>query len=99
MPITLTRIVVRMSVAGRVYRKTLPPEPHQKVKFTWDGLDYRGIPVVGKAIARIDVGFVYDAVYYTPAEFIRAFGVSGIGRGGGGGGGGGSGLGGFGITS
>jgi RHS repeat-associated protein len=89
-PTSLSYIIVRMSLVGRVYTSILPPKPNQKVTFIWDGLDYRGIPVTGRIVAKIDVGFVYGAVYYKPNALWRAFAAAGRSRGGGGGSSGGA---------
>jgi len=64
-PASLTKIIVRMEVAGRVFETTLPPSPNQKAEFSWDGMDYLGIPVVGTSTARISIGFGYIPVYYS----------------------------------
>jgi len=78
-PATLKRIIVRMTVAGRIFSAVLPPAPNQKAEFIWDGLDYLGNQVVGSRLATISIGFGYVPVYYASS-----------GGGGGGDGGGGS---------
>jgi RHS repeat-associated protein len=70
---SLTRIIVRMEVAGRVYQSILPPSHNQKAEFIWDGLDHLGNPVVGSRIANISVGFGYVPVYYSVSDFARAW--------------------------
>jgi RHS repeat-associated protein len=72
-PGTLKRIVVEASVAGRSFKQVLSSLPNQKVEFPWDGLDYLGRSVEGPAIVHINIGFVYDGIYYIPREIAFAF--------------------------
>jgi RHS repeat-associated protein len=76
-PASLKRIIVRVRLAGRILKHILEPLPNQKAAFVWDGLDYLGRPVDGTTTAHISMGFVYDAVYYIPADFQQAFGQAG----------------------
>jgi RHS repeat-associated protein len=76
-PESLKRIIVKIEVAGRTMEQDLDPLPNQKAEFIWDGLDYLGRPVDGTTTAHIIMGFVYDAVYYIPADFQQAFGQAG----------------------
>jgi hypothetical protein len=77
-PESLTRIIVRMEIAGRVFQTTLPPAPNQKVDFSWDGLDYLGMPVVGTRTARVSIGFGYIPVYASPRrDLSRAWAEAG----------------------
>jgi len=76
-PESLKRIIVKVEVAGRTLEQVLEPLPNQKAEFIWDGLDYLGRPVDGTTTAHISMGFVYDAVYYIPADFQQAFGQAG----------------------
>ncbi|MDL1984383.1 MAG: hypothetical protein LWX54_09395 [Deltaproteobacteria bacterium] len=76
-PESLKRIIVKVEVAGRTLEHDLDPLPNQKAEFIWDGLDYLGRPVDGTTTAHISMGFVYDAVYYIPADFQQAFGQAG----------------------
>jgi RHS repeat-associated protein len=64
-PASLTKIVVKMEVAGRVLEASLPALPGQKAEFVWDGLDPLGNQVIGTTTARIGVGFVYKSTYYS----------------------------------
>lgn len=64
-PASLKSIIVRMEVDGRILETTLPPQPYQKAELAWDGLDYLGRPITGAAVAKISLGFVYPAVYYS----------------------------------
>ncbi|MBU0944239.1 MAG: PKD domain-containing protein [Proteobacteria bacterium] len=76
-PASLKRISLRIRVAGHSFSYTLPALPYQKYTFVWDGLDYRGDEVRGPWMVSAEIGFVYDAVYYAPGDFSRAFGQAG----------------------
>ena len=74
LPASLSRIMVRMSIAGRVFQTVLPPLPNQKAEFVWDGLDHLGNPLSGTWKADISIGFSYQFVYYSsPRDFARAW--------------------------
>jgi RHS repeat-associated protein len=73
-PASLRRIELEVHVGGQAYQQTLPPVPNQTHTFTWDGTLY-GRPVQGRLQARVRVGYVYGAVYYTvKPEAARSFG-------------------------
>ena len=71
-PDSLKRIIVSVEVAGRTFEQLLDPLPNQKAEFDWDRSDYSGKLVTGSRIARISVGFLYDAVYYKASNFAQA---------------------------
>jgi RHS repeat-associated protein len=73
-PASLHSIIVEMNVAGRTFTKVVGPMPNQRAEFVWDGLDFLGEPVFGRAIASLKLGFVYPAYYMTPGDFQQAFG-------------------------
>ncbi|MDY6950912.1 MAG: RHS repeat-associated core domain-containing protein [Thermodesulfobacteriota bacterium] len=64
-PDSLKRIMVKVEVAGRTFEQTLDPLPTQLAEFTWDGLDYLGRERRGLVKAQVNIGFVYDAFYYS----------------------------------
>jgi RHS repeat-associated protein/uncharacterized repeat protein (TIGR01451 family) len=76
-PSSLKSILVRVALAGRTLETVLPPWPEQTADFSWDGTDHLGRPVRGSVVAKVSIGFVYDAVYYSPGEFAQAFGQPG----------------------
>ena len=76
-PSVLNKIVVKVEVAGRILEKELSPLPNQITEFIWDGLDHLGNQITGSAVALVKVGFVYDAVYASPANFAQAFAAVG----------------------
>ena len=76
-PESLVKIIVRVDVAGRKYDLELPPAPNQSAEIEWDGLDNLGRPVTGSVVANVQIGFVYNGVYYVPADVARAFGQTG----------------------
>lgn len=61
-PTHLKRIRVEVHVAGCILSREFPALPDQTAEFVWDGLDFRGEPVRGSAVARTRVGFVYDGL-------------------------------------
>jgi RHS repeat-associated protein len=76
-PASLKNIIVKVEIAGRILEADLPPLPSKTEEFIWDGLDQLGRPVIGSTVARISIGFVYDAIYYSPGNFPQAFGQPG----------------------
>jgi RHS repeat-associated protein len=76
-PSSLKRIIVEVEVAGKTFEVNLEPLPNQMAQFEWDGRDLLGRPVSGAAVAHVSIGFVYDIVYLTPADFGRAFAQAG----------------------
>lgn len=74
-PASLRRIELDITVAGRRFTQTFPAAPNQRQSFTWDGKDVYGRTVQGAAGAIIRIGYVYGAVYQTPAEFRQSFGA------------------------
>ena len=82
-PKTLKRIYARMEVAGRIFLVELPAAPNLRTTFIWDGLDYRGQAVTDTVTVKIDIGFVYGAVY--SVSFSSGGGGSSFGLAGGGG--------------
>ena len=76
-PASLKSIIVKIKVAGRIFEQILNPLPNQKAEFIWDRLDHLGRPVNGFIIARISVGFLYEAVYYEASNFGQAFALAG----------------------
>ncbi|UCG11003.1 MAG: hypothetical protein JSU72_10540, partial [Deltaproteobacteria bacterium] len=74
-PGVLEHIRVAVRVAGRVFDEILDGLPHQKAEFLWDGLDHLGRPVLDKAIAIVDIWFIYQSLYALPNENVpMAFG-------------------------
>jgi hypothetical protein len=72
-PPNLKRITLIVEVAGRAFTQEFPPNPNQKLSFTWDGLDAYGRFVPGTQPIKVRIGYVYGAVYYAPADFDQAF--------------------------
>lgn len=72
-PNSLKMIIVKVKIAGRRFKQVLDPLPDQKVEFVWDGLDYLGNEIQGSITADVSIGFVYNAVYYSPSEFVQSF--------------------------
>jgi YD repeat-containing protein len=77
-PASLKRIALRISVAGRAFTTSHPALPGQVHEFTWDGLDAYGRPLQGVQPVRVDLAYVYDAVYSEPSPTsLRSFGQPG----------------------
>ncbi len=76
-PGSLARIDVRVEVAGRRYTESFPPQENQVYSFLWDGIDGYGRAAQGIQNATVWVGYVYQAVYYQPSDFVRGFGMAG----------------------
>lgn len=72
-PASLNYILVKTEIAGRSYESLLSPLPYQTAEFTWDGLDHLGRPAIGPTVAHVDIGFVYDGIYYSAGNFEQAF--------------------------
>jgi RHS repeat-associated protein len=79
-PASLKRIEVELQVAGRQFQQTLTAETNQSVLYTWDGLDAYGRRLNGQQRYGGTIGYVYGAVYSTPAGLSSAFGSFGTSR-------------------
>ncbi|MFE6892063.1 RHS repeat-associated core domain-containing protein [Streptomyces sp. NPDC057694] len=80
-PKPLRRVELTVKVEGRQFRSTYPPGPSLVHTFIWDGKDAAGRPVQGARPVTITIGYVYKAVYTTPADFERSFGlIAGSGK-------------------
>jgi RHS repeat-associated protein len=75
-PVSLKRIIVKVEVAGRTLTQILDPQPDQIVEFNWDGLDYLGRHV-SFLQGQVSIGFVYNAEYLVPGDYLQAFGQTG----------------------
>ncbi|MCA1557359.1 MAG: DUF4214 domain-containing protein, partial [Acidobacteria bacterium] len=60
---TLSRIELRITVAGRVFKQTFPAAPNQSYAFTWDGMDAYGRKLQGQQQATIEISYVYPRLY------------------------------------
>ncbi|EFK06099.1 RHS repeat-associated core domain protein [delta proteobacterium NaphS2] len=76
-PESLKSIIVEVYVAGQKMTRTLDPLPNQMAEFEWNGLDFQGNPAGGIVDVHIRIGFLYDAVYYSPGDFSQAFAQAG----------------------
>ena len=78
-PASLQEVVLEVSIAGRDFIYSFDPQADLSYRFIWDGQDSYGRKLVGSHTANIRIGYVYDAVYYEPDEFGRAFARAGSG--------------------
>jgi RHS repeat-associated protein len=72
-PASLKRIDLEVYVAGQVYTSTFAAAPNLSTSYTWDGKDAYGRTLQGSQPINVRIGYVYDAVYRTPAELENAF--------------------------
>ncbi|WP_434046546.1 MULTISPECIES: DNRLRE domain-containing protein [Sorangium] len=86
-PPRLERVEFKVTVAGRTFDFSVdcPCAPDQQYTFEWDGKDMFGRTVPGAQPVTVDIGNVYEGVYFVPA----AQGAMSSGSGGGGSSGGG----------
>ncbi|QBQ55345.1 RHS repeat-associated core domain-containing protein [Nitrosococcus wardiae] len=72
-PSSLERVDLKVDIAGRRFKYAFEPIPNQTHTFVWDGQDVYGRSVRGMRKVRININYVYNAVYYPPNKFSRAF--------------------------
>ncbi len=72
-PANVQRIDLRINVAGQYVYQSFSPMPNQKYTFIWDGKDGYGRRLYGTQPVSIDIGYTYQAIYYSPAQFQGAF--------------------------
>jgi len=78
-PASLKRIVLEISVAGKLFTQSFPAKINQTYTFTWDGKDIFGRPIQGGVPVTVRIGYAYQPIYLTPAQLDRSFAVfSGI---------------------
>ena len=74
-PASLDSVVLKIEIAGQRVSTTFSPATNLVHAYTWDGKDRYGRVVQGSRDAFIQIGYVYQAIYYsTPATYNRAFG-------------------------
>ncbi|WAM22762.1 MAG: right-handed parallel beta-helix repeat-containing protein (plasmid) [Candidatus Methanoperedens sp.] len=73
----VTEINLEIEVAGRRFKQSFPGGPNQKTTFTWDGRDAYERILNGKQPITIRIGYVYLAMYRTPAQLLQAFALYG----------------------
>ncbi|MBE2232838.1 MAG: hypothetical protein IAE85_05030, partial [Anaerolinea sp.] len=72
-PASLLRVELEISIAGRLYSYSFTAAPDLTYSFAWNGLDAYGRKLLGQQPFTARIGYVYGAVYRTPAELGRAF--------------------------
>jgi RHS repeat-associated protein len=78
-PAPLKRIDLQVFVEGREFDQSFEPAADLSTVFTWDGHDAYGRDAQGTRPIKVRIGYVYDAVYYEPAEFAQSFAtISGV---------------------
>lgn len=76
-PASLRRIDLEMTIAGRQFRHSYDPAPGLRHQFVWDGRDAYGRPVYGASRLSVRIGYVYQTVYFEPANVPRSFSLPG----------------------
>ncbi|HEV8713074.1 MAG TPA: Ig-like domain-containing protein, partial [Candidatus Binatia bacterium] len=76
-PASLKRIELEIAVAGQRITQSFLPSPNQSTIFAWDGKDGYGRHVQGAQPLTVRIGYVYDAVYRTPAQLAQSFATFG----------------------
>jgi hypothetical protein len=78
-PKSLVGIELHVVVAGQEFSKTFAALPNESYTFVWDGKDRFGRVLQGEQTAKIAIGYLYPAVYQSPASLGASFGYSGRG--------------------
>lgn len=77
-PGVLKRVELEVDVAGRRHSFQFAAAPNLRHLFTWDGKDAYGRDVQGTHTAKVRIGYVYNAVYYSSSDQWRqSFGQAG----------------------
>lgn len=69
LPGPVTRIELKVTIAGQMHEFTFPAQPNQITSFTWDGKDAYGRTLQGQQEVTIDIGNVYNGVYQNTPNF------------------------------
>lgn len=77
-PASLQRIDLELTIAGRQFRHSYAPAPGLRHAFVWDGRDAYGRQVHGASRLAVRIGYVYQTVYFEPANAPRSFSLPGI---------------------
>lgn len=72
-PASLRRIELAVTVTGRMFTESFAPAPNLTHPFTWDGKDAYGRTLQGRQRVTMRIGYTYQAVYQSPADFDRSF--------------------------
>lgn len=62
-PASLKGIIVKLTIAGKVYQKSLPPLPNQKTAFVIENKDYLGNAISGRVGVKASIAFTYRGEY------------------------------------
>lgn len=78
-PAPLKHVTLEVTVAGRTFSESFAPQANLTHTFTWDGKDAYGRQLHGRQTATVRIAYVYQGVYYFPAEDRASFGLPGEG--------------------
>ncbi len=73
-PGPLVRIDVEAELAGRHFSQSLPPQPNQVFTFDWDGKDAFGRTLRGAQPVKLQVAYVFPALYAGASRFGQSDG-------------------------
>jgi RHS repeat-associated protein len=76
-PNKLQRIDLKVFLAGQTIVQSFPAISNQRTTVAWSGRDAYGRPLQGSQAATVMIGYVYKAVYATPADRAKTFGQYG----------------------
>ncbi|HFD14199.1 MAG TPA: hypothetical protein ENJ34_02745, partial [Epsilonproteobacteria bacterium] len=76
-PASVKKANVTLKVAGRTFKKTVTLGELNGLTFEWDGKDASGRSMSGEVTATIQTKYVYPSVYYSGADFGRAWARAG----------------------
>lgn len=68
LPTSLKRIELEISVAGRLFKESMPATVNQNYTFTWDGKDGFGRLLQYTQKVTVNIGYVYGASYLQPSD-------------------------------
>ena len=71
-PPSLLGIEVRISIAGQYITRSFPPAANQTFTWEWDGLDGYGREIRGYRPVSIEIGYLYDLIYYAASDDFAA---------------------------
>ncbi len=62
-PSSLTEMIAKLEIGGKLYERTFSPEANKETEFIWDGTDPSGKRVKGAVRGKVSIGYKYTAEY------------------------------------
>ncbi len=69
LPVSTKRVDVQIAIAGQSIEQSFAPTPNASMRFTWNGKDVWGRPLLGSERAKITISNIYDAKYIKTPTF------------------------------